>query len=45
MNIPIQQKKGLVKTYISFNSFNEYKKSELYPRKEERVNGFCFVEI
>lgn len=38
-------KKGLVKRYIGFNSYEAYKKSGLYPRKAERVNGFCFVEI
>ena len=26
-------KKGLVKKFIGFNSFDEYKKSELYPNK------------
>lgn len=38
-------KKGLVKKFIGFNSFDEYKKSELYPNKAERVNGFYFVAI
>lgn len=38
-------KKGLVKKYIGFNSFKEYKKSELYPEKAEKVEGFIFVEI
>lgn len=38
-------KKGLLKKYIGFNSFDEYKKSELYPSKAEQVNGFYFVEI
>lgn len=38
-------KRGLLKKYIGFNSFNEYKKSELYPNHAEKVNGFYFVEI
>lgn len=38
-------KKGLVKKFIGFNSFDEYKKSELYPNKAERVNRFYFVAI
>ena len=36
-------KRGLVKRYYGFNSFSEYKKSELYPNKPEQVNGFYFV--
>ena len=38
-------KRGLLKKYIGFNSFKEYKGSELYPNKAEQVNGFYFVEI
>ena len=36
-------KRGLVKKFIGFNSFAEYKKSNLYPNKAEQVNGFYFV--
>lgn len=36
-------KRGLVKKFIGFNSFEEYKKSNLYPQKPERVNGFYFI--
>lgn len=36
-------KRGLVKTYVEFNSFKEYQMSNLYPNKVERVNGFYFV--
>lgn len=38
-------KRGLIKKFIGFNSFDEYKKSELYPNKAEQVNGFYFVAI
>ena len=38
-------KRGLVKRFVGFNSFAEYKKSELYPNKVEQVNGFYFVAI
>ena len=38
-------KRGAIKNYIGFNSFNEYKKSEFYPRKVESVNGFYFVAL
>ena len=38
-------KRGLIKKYYGFNSFAEYKKSELYPNKPEQVNGFYFVLI
>ena len=38
-------KRGVLKTYLGFNSFNEYRKSNLYPRKPEQVNGFYFVPI
>ena len=38
-------KRGLVKKYIGFNSFTEYKKSEIYPNKSEQVNGFYFVQL
>lgn len=39
-------KRGLVKTYIGFNSFKQYQNSNLYPEhREERVNGFSFVEV
>ena len=38
-------KRGLVKRFIGFNSFTEYKKSELYPNKAEQVNGFYFVAL
>lgn len=36
-------KRGLVKRFIGFNSFTEYRKSDLYPNKVERVNGFYFA--
>ncbi len=36
-------KRGLVKRFIGFNSFDEYKKSDLYQNKLEKVNGFYFV--
>lgn len=38
-------KRGLVKRFVGFNSFAEYKKSELYPIKAEQVNGFYFVAL
>ena len=36
---------GMLKTFVAFNSFNEYQKSEYYPRKPERANGFYFVQV
>lgn len=36
-------KRGLVKRFIGFNSFAEYKNSDLYLHKVERVNGFYFA--
>lgn len=36
-------KRGLVKRFVGFNSFTEYKKSDLYLHKVERVNGFYFA--
>lgn len=38
-------KRGLIKRFVVFNSFAEYKKSELYPNKAEQVNGFYFIAI
>ena len=39
-------KRGLVKKYIAFNTFEAYRKSEFYPNnKMERIQGFFFVEI
>lgn len=38
-------KRGLIKRFIGFNSFSEYRKSELYPNKAEQVNGFYFVAL
>lgn len=38
-------KRGLLKSFVSFNSFNEYRKSDFYPEKEERVEGFYFVPL
>lgn len=38
-------KRGLLKTFVSFNSFNEYQKSDFYPENPERVNGFIFVSL
>ena len=38
-------KKGVLKEFIGFNTFNEYKNSELYPNKAEKVNGFYFVPV
>lgn len=36
-------KRGLVKRFIGFNSFADYKKSDLYQNKLERVKGFYFA--
>lgn len=38
-------KRGLVKKYKAFNTFESYAQSELYPDKMDRVNGFIFVPI
>lgn len=38
-------KRGVIKTYLCFNSFQEYNKSKLYPNNPERVNGFYFVPV
>lgn len=38
-------KRGLIKTFISFNTFNEYQKSDFYQNNPERVNGFIFVSL
>ncbi len=38
-------KRGLIKTYVAFNSFNEYKRSDFYPEQPEQVNGFYFVVL
>lgn len=38
-------KRGLIKKFIGFNSFAEYRESELYPNRVEQVNGFYFVAI
>lgn len=38
-------KRGLLKKYAGFNSFEEYRKSKLYPNKADQSNGFYFVEI
>lgn len=38
-------KRGLIKTYVAFNSFGEYRNSVLYPTPDERVNGFYFVPL
>ena len=38
-------KRGVVKKFIGFNSFIEYKKSEFYLNRVERVNGFYFVAL
>lgn len=38
-------KRGLLKTFVPFNSFNEYKRSDFYPEKLEQVNGFYFVSL
>ncbi len=38
-------KRGLIKTYVAFDSFNEYKKSDFYPEQSEQVNGFYFVAL
>lgn len=38
-------KRGLLKTYVYFDSFETYRKSDFYPEKEERVNGFYFVSL
>lgn len=36
-------KRGLIKRFVGFNSFTEYKNSNLYLHKVERVNGFYFA--
>lgn len=36
---------GLLKTYVSFDTFSEYKKSDFYPEYAEKVNGFYFVSL
>ena len=36
-------KRGLIKRFVGFNSFTEYKNSDLYSHKVERVNGFYFA--
>lgn len=36
-------KRGLLKAFVSFNSFNEYRKSDFYPGKFEQIDGFYFV--
>lgn len=38
-------KKGLLKAYVSFNSFKEYEKSDFYPENPERITGFIFVPL
>ena len=38
-------KRGLLKTFVSFDTFNEYKKSDFYPEHAEKVNGFYFVSL
>lgn len=38
-------KRGINKRYICFSSFSEYQKSELYVKKDDRVDGFYFVEL
>lgn len=38
-------KRGLLKPFVSFNSFNEYQKSNYYLKNSERVNGFIFVSL
>lgn len=38
-------KRGLKKRYIAFNSFDDYKNSNLYKNKLEKVEGFLFVEL
>lgn len=36
-------KRGFIKKYVNFNSFKEYRESNLYSNKLEKVNGFYFV--
>lgn len=38
-------KRGLVKRYVGFNSFAEYRKSAVYPQRAEQVSGFYFVAV
>lgn len=38
-------KRGIVKKYKAFKSFDEYKKSDIYENRMEKVNGFIFVEL
>lgn len=38
-------KRGIVKKYKAFKSFDEYKKSTVYKNRMEKVNGFIFVEL
>lgn len=44
-NYCYRTKRGLLKSFASFKSFNEYKKSDFYPEQLERVNGFYFVSL
>lgn len=38
-------KRGLLKQYIGFYSYEAYRKSEYYPTQPERCNGFLFVQL
>lgn len=35
----------LLKNTKAFKSFDEYKKSDIYENRMEKVNGFIFVEL
>ena len=38
-------KRGLIKKFVCFTTFSEYRNSDFYPQKAERVNSLYFVEI
>ena len=38
-------KRGSLKTFVVFDSFIKYKKSDFYPEKPKQVNGFYFVPL
>lgn len=38
-------KRGVTKKYKAFKTFEEYRKSNIYEKHLEKVNGFIFVEL
>jgi hypothetical protein len=38
-------KEGILNTYVAFDSFEKYRKSDFYTEHAERVNGFFFVSL